>query len=315
MDSSKKTNGYVQFFPSSGRSGSPDVAAFYEPDTGSWQYVFSDPASAKAAIVDPVLEYAPGPVATWTASADRIANYLEEKRLEAVWVLDTHPHADHFSAANYLAQRLGAKQAIGRNTLKVQEIWADLYADDSLADQPGHWDRLLDEGDRLEVGGLGVEVWFSPGHTLASVSYVVGDTVFAHDTLMVPDSGSSRADFPGGDASQLYDTIMRLLRLPADTRLFIGHDYCKGGRTAACMATVAEHWKSNIHFSSKPSREEFIKVRNERDATLDLPDRMLAALQVNIRGGRLPEPDAKGRRVLRLPLDRFAPSGRLKPGT
>ena len=314
MKNAAKADGSTQLFPSSGQPGSPDVAAFYESDTGSWQYVFSDPASGNAAIVDPVLDYSPTAVATWTESADRILDYVREKGLDVVWVLDTHPHADHFSAANHLRERLGAPQAIGRRTLKVQEIWADLYADDTLADRPDHWDRLFDEGDRFEVGDLGVEVWFSPGHTLASITYVVGDAVFAHDTLMVPDSGSSRADCPGGDAGQLYETITRILSLPGDTRIFVGHDYCKDGRGPACMATVAEHWAENIHFSSRPSREEFVRVRGERDATLDLPDRMLAALQINIRGGRLPEPDAKGRRVLRLPLDRFDREGRLKRG-
>ncbi len=303
----------TRFSPSSGRPGSPDVAAFYESDTGSWQYVFSDPATGKAAIVDPVLDYAPTAAATWTDSADRILGYVGEKGLDVVWILDTHPHADHLSAAHYLGERLGAPRAIGVETLKVQAIWADLYADDTLADGPGHWDRMFDEGDRFEVGDLELEVWFSPGHTLASITYVVGDAVFAHDTLMVPDSGSSRADFPGGDAGQLYDSITRILALPGDTRIFVGHDYCKDGRDPACMATVAEHWAENIHFRSKPSRDEFIRVRGERDATLALPDRMLAALQVNIRGGRLPEADAKGRRVLRLPLDRFDRRGRLKP--
>lgn len=299
-------------FPSSGRPGSPEVSAFYESDTGSWQYVFSDPATAQAAIVDPVLNFCPSSGATWTESADAILDHVQARGLTVAWVLDTHPHADHFSAANYLAERLGAPQAIGRNTLKVQEIWADLYADDGLAGDASHWGRLLDEGDRLAVGKLPVEVWYSPGHTLASVSYVVGDTVFAHDTLMLPDSGSSRADFPGGDAGQLYDSIMRILALPADTRIFVGHDYCNGGRAPACMATVAEQWAESIHFRSRPSRDEFIRLRRARDATLALPDRMLAALQVNIRGGRLPEPDAKGRRVLRLPLDRFDRTGRLK---
>ncbi|HUF87954.1 MAG TPA: MBL fold metallo-hydrolase [Thermohalobaculum sp.] len=313
MDSLFKPDASAQFFASTGRPGSPDVAAFYEPDTGSWQYVLSDPASAQAAIVDPVLEFDPASGATWTGSAERILAYLTKQGLTVAWILDTHPHADHFSAAHFLKQRLGAPQAIGRGTLEVQRIWADLYADDTLAGQPGHWDRLFDEGDRFEVGGLGVEVWHSPGHTLASITYVVGDTVFAHDTLMVPDSGSSRADFPGGDAGQLHDSITRILDLPGDTRIFVGHDYCKDGRDPACMATVAEHWAENIHFQTKPSRDEFIHVRGERDATLALPDRMLAALQINIRGGRLPEPDAQGRRVLRLPLDRFDREGRLKP--
>ncbi len=311
METTLKDETGRQFHPSSGRPGSPDVAAFYEPDTGSWQYVFSDPATRRTGIVDPVLNYDPSAGATWTDSADAILAYVAERDLTVDWILDTHPHADHFSAASYLKERLGAPQAIGRKTLEVQKIWADLYADDDLAGHPEHWDRLFDEGDRFEVGGLGVEVWFSPGHTLASISYIVGDAAFVHDTLMVPDSGTSRADFPGGDAGTLFETISRILALPPETRLFVGHDYCKDGRDPACMATVAEHLRENVHLASGPSREEYVRVRSERDATLPLPDRMLAALQVNTRGGRLPEADAKGRRVLRIPLDRFDRHGRL----
>ncbi len=302
------------FFPSSGRPGSPDVAAFYEADTGSWQYVFSDPATGRAGIVDPVLNYDPSAAATWTDAADAILAHVERQGLTVDWILDTHPHADHLSAAHYLKERLGAPQAIGRKTLEVQRIWAELYADDGLAGDASHWDRLLDEGDRLEVGGLGVEVWLSPGHTLASISCIVGDAAFVHDTLMVPDSGTSRADFPGGDPGTLFESISRILALPPDTRLFVGHDYCKDGRAPACMATVAEHLAENIHLAAAPSREAFIRLRSERDATLSLPKRMLAALQVNIRGGRLPEPDARGRRVLRIPLDRFDRQGRLRTG-
>jgi len=302
----------MQMFPSSGAPGSPDVAAFYEPDTGSWQYVFSDPGTGQAAIVDPVLNYDPAGAATWTGAADEILAHVRDQGLTVAWILDTHPHADHFSAAHYLKTRLDAPQAIGRRTLKVQEIWADLYADDTLANHPEHWDRLFEDADSFTVGGLEVRVWLSTGHTLASVSYGVGDAVFAHDTLMVPDSGSSRADFPGGDAGELYDSIRTILALPEDTRVFVGHDYGKNGRDPACMATVAEHRRDNIHVGGDADRETFIRQRSQRDATLSLPDRMLAALQVNIRGGRLPDPDAKGRRVLRLPLDRFDREGRLR---
>ena len=299
-------------FPGNGTASSPDVAAFHDADTGSWQYVVSDPATGAAAIVDPVLNYDPVAVATWTASADEILDHVRARELNVVWILDTHPHADHFSAAQYLKGVLGAPTAIGRKVLEVQDIWADLYADDSLAGQPGHWDRLFDPGESFRVGEIPVHVRLSPGHTLASITYVAGDAAFAHDTLMVPDSGSSRADFPGGDAGTLYDSIMDLLSLPGETRIFVGHDYGPGGREVACMATVDEHKRDNVHVGGDASREDFIRTREARDRTLPLPDRMLAALQVNIRGGRLPEPDAQGRRVLRLPLDRFDSSGRLR---
>ena len=293
--------------PHTDQPGSPDVACFYEETTGSWQYVASDPETKRAIIIDPVLDFDPAGGATWTASADEIADYVAAEGLTVEWVLDTHPHADHFSSAHYLAEKLGAQQAIGEKVLKVQEIWADYYADDSLANSPGHWDRLFADGDSFTVGGLEIKVMLSTGHTLASVSYLVGDAIFAHDTFMVPDSGTSRADFPGGSTEELWESLQAILALPEDTRVFVGHDYGKGGRDPACMATVGEHLESNIHVKRGVTREEFIKTRDERDATLSLPKQMLYALQVNLRGGRLPEPDAKGRAVLRVPLNRFDP--------
>lgn len=297
----------MQFFPSSGQPGSPDVAAFYEEASGSWQYVVIDPATKSAAIIDPVLDFDPASGATWTVSADEIASYVTEQGLNVVWVLDTHPHADHFSAAPYLAERFKAPQAIGKKVLEVQNIWADLYADDSLKNRPDYWQRLFEPGDTFGIGALTAHVILSTGHTLASVSYVIGDAVFAHDTFMVPDSGTSRADFPGGSSEELWDSLQTILAMPEDTRIFVGHDYKKGGREEACMATVAEHKASNIHVKDGISKEEFIETRDARDATLPLPGRMLYALQVNIRGGRLPEPDDKGRAVFSIPVNRFEP--------
>ncbi|WP_417279891.1 MBL fold metallo-hydrolase [Celeribacter sp.] len=297
----------MQFFAASNRPGSPDVAAFYEEASGSWQYVVIDPATKSAAIIDPVLDFDPASGATWTASADEIASFVTEQGLNVVWVLDTHPHADHFSAAPYLAERFKAPQAIGKKVLEVQNIWADLYADDSLKNRPEYWQRLFEPGDTFGIGGLTAHVILSTGHTLASVSYVIGDAVFAHDTFMVPDSGTSRADFPGGSSAELWDSLQTILAMPEDTRIFVGHDYQKGGREEACMATVAEHKASNIHVKDGISKEEFIETRDARDATLPLPGRMLYALQVNIRGGRLPEPDDKGRAVFSIPVNRFEP--------
>lgn len=297
----------MQFFPSSGKPGSPGVAAFYDEASGSWQYVASDPATSDAVIIDPVLDFDPAAGATWTTSADEILAYVEDKGLNVVWVLDTHPHADHFSSAAYLAEKAGGKQGIGKKVLEVQNIWADYYADDSLKNHPEHWDRLFEDGEAFSAGSLEIRVMLSTGHTLASISYVIGDAVFAHDTFMVPDSGTSRADFPGGSSEDLWDSLQAILAMPGDTRVFVGHDYRSGGRKEACMATVAEHKVSNIHVKDGISKQEFIETRDERDATLPLPDRMLYALQVNIRGGRLPEPDARGRAVLRVPLNRFEP--------
>ncbi|WP_068303293.1 MBL fold metallo-hydrolase [Pararhodobacter sp. CCB-MM2] len=293
----------MQTFPHRLTGNSPDVAAFYDADTGSWQYVVSDPETGQAAIIDPVLNFDPKAGATWTACADAILDYVRDRALTVAWILDTHPHADHFSAAHYLKGKLGAPTAIGAKVLQVQEIWADLYADGSLKDRPDFWDRMWQDGESFALGNLSVQVRLSTGHTLASVSYLIGDAIFAHDTLMMPGSGSSRADFPGGSAAELWETIRMILDLPGETRVFIGHDY---GDEPACMATVAEHRASNKHVKDGITREEFIRTREARDATLSLPDRMLHALQVNLRGGRLPEPDAKGRAVLRVPLNRFA---------
>lgn len=297
----------MQFYPASTNPGSPNVAAFYEKATGSWQYVAWCPDSMKAIIIDPVMDFDPAAGATWTRSADEILAYVREEGLDVEWVLDTHPHADHFSAARYIKEQLGGapKQAIGELVLRVQEIWADMYADDSLKNHPEYWDRLFKAGDSFAVGNCLVGVTLSTGHTLASVTYSMGDAVFAHDTFMVPDSGTSRCDFPGGSSEEMWDTLQTILANPGDTRIFVGHDYGKGGRTEACMATVAEHKSANIHVRDGITREEFIATRNARDATLPLPDRMLYALQVNIRGGRLPEQDDKGRAVLRIPLNRF----------
>lgn len=294
----------LPYSPSRG-PGSPDVQPFWDAATGSLQYVLSCPRTREAAVVDPVLELDPGAAATRTAQADDILAYLAERGLALAWILDTHPHADHLSAAAYLKARTGAPIAIGERVKRVQEIWRDLYAMDDFPADGSQWDRLFAEGDTFAVGALAGRVMLSTGHTLASVTYVVGDAAFVHDTLMMPDSGSSRADFPGGDARELYDSIMAILSLPDETRLFVGHDYRPGGRPPAGEATVAEHKASNKHFAGAPTREEFVRIRSERDATLALPDRMLMALQVNMNGTRLPEPDAEGRRILRIPLDRF----------
>ena len=281
------------------------IASFYDEKTGSFQYVIADKATRSAAIIDPVMDYDEKAGATGTKNADAIANHIEKEGLNVVWVLDTHPHADHFSAAPYLAKKFGAPTAIGREVVEVQELWKELYG---LPDFPadGHqWDRLLDAGDTLEVGELKGRVLFSPGHTLASISYVFDDAAFVHDTLMVPDSGTSRADFPGGDARALYGSIREFLKMPGETALFVGHDYGKNGREPYGMATVAEQRAGNIHVKDGIDEAEFVRLRTERDAKLPLPDLMLAALQVNLRGGRLPEPEANGHAYLRIPLNRF----------
>ena len=283
------------------------VASFYDKKTGSFQYVITDRATRSAAIIDPVLDFDEKAASTSTRNADEIIKYIEDERLKVEWILDTHPHADHFSAAPYLAERFGAPRAIGEKVIGVQKLWKDIYCLPDFPADGSQWDRLFVAGDTFRVGEIEGRVLFSPGHTLASISYVFGDVAFVHDTLMVPDSGTSRADFPGGDAHALYRSIREILALPGDTATFVGHDYGKDGREPMCVATIAQQRAENIHVKDGINEEQFVRIRKERDATLLLPDLMLAALQVNIRGGRLPEPECDGRSFLKVPLDYFKP--------
>lgn len=285
---------------------SPQVTGFYEPDTGSIQYVVSCPRTKKAAIVDAVWNFDPKRARTETKSADEILAHVKELGLSVNWVLDTHPHADHFTAAAYLKDRIGCPQAIGAKVREVAVLWREFYNEPKAFDVDLAFDRFFADGDTFKIGTLPVRVMLSPGHTLASITYVVGDdAAFVHDTLMVPDSGSSRTDFPGGDAAVLYRSIQAILALPASTRLFVGHDYCKGGREPKWEATVAEHKAKNIQVKDGVSQDQFVKLRTERDKTLALPDRMLHALQVNLRGGRLPEPENNGRSYFKIPANWF----------
>jgi glyoxylase-like metal-dependent hydrolase (beta-lactamase superfamily II) len=287
---------------------SPIIRAFFDRPTGSLQYVFHCPATRKAAIVDPVWNFYPKAGAVTTESADEILGYIDAEMLDVVWVLDTHPHADHFTAARYLSDKLAAPAAIGEKVTGVQELWKTLYhLGDELPADGSQWDRLFAEGDEFMVGEIPVRVMFSPGHTLASITYVAGDAAFVHDTLMMPEKGTSRADFPGGSAEDLWNSLRAILDLPNDTRLYIGHDYPGGDAAPEYMATVAEHRLRNRHVKDGIGKAEFIATRTARDATLPLPDRMLAALQVNIRGGRLPEAEADGSSYLKIPLGKFDP--------
>ncbi len=284
----------------------PVVRPFYDEATGSFQYVVHDPATRQAATIDVVWDYDPVAARTGTDNADRVLDYVRDERLDVVWILDTHPHADHLIAAPYLQSVLGAPRVIGAEVVGVQRLWREIYGlETELAVDGSQWDRLVEEGDRLPLGELAIEVWFSPGHTLASVTYRVGDAAFVHDTLMMPDLGTSRCDFPGGSARRLYASLQRILALPDTTRLFVGHDYPPDSRAAACASTVAEQRAANVHLRGGVSEADYVAKREARDATLALPKRMLAALQVNVRGGRLPEPDAAGRTFLKLPVNRF----------
>ena len=280
----------------------PDIEAIYDPPSGSVQYVVSDPATRRCAIIDPVLDYDEKSGSTATVNADRLLEHVAGHGLEVEWILDTHPHADHFSAAAYLAARTGAPTAIGRAVIGVQKLWQEIYNLPSLRIDGSQWDRLFDDGERFAIGDLPVEVIHSPGHTLASVTYLIGDCAFIHDTLFFPDSGTARCDFPGGSAEALWQSIQRILTLPDETRLWTGHDYCAGGREPRWESTVAIQKRENVHLAGR-SQGDFIAMRQDRDRTLPIPRLMLHALQVNLNGGRLPEPEANGIRYLKLPID------------
>ncbi|MFS2154216.1 MBL fold metallo-hydrolase [Rhizobium sp. Rhizsp42] len=285
----------------------PEVAGFHDARTGSIQYVVSCPTTRKCAIIDPVLDFDEKSGSTATTNADSLLDHIARHDLTLEWILDTHPHADHFSAASYLKQRTGVPTAIGEHIVQVQEIWKEIYNWLDLACDGSQWDRLFSDGDTFMIGDLEARVMHSPGHTLASISYVIGDAAFIHDTLFMPDSGSARADFPGGSADSLRTSIERILDLPDQTRLFTGHDYMPGGREALWESSVAEQKQKNPHIAGR-SRAEFIEIREARDRTLPMPKLILHALQVNIRGGALPEPEADGRRYLKIPLDALSGS-------
>lgn len=281
--------------------GKLDVKGFFDPRTWSVQYVVSDPRSKDCVIIDPVLDYDEKSGSVATHNADTILAYIANRGLKLTWILDTHPHADHFSAAQYLKERTGAPTAIGEYVVDVQRLWRDLYNLGDLATDGSQWDRLFAHGDRFDVGDIKGRVLFSPGHTLASITYVIGDAAFVNDTLFMPDSGTARADFPGGSAAMLWCSIQEILSLPDETRIFTGHDYQPGGREPLWESTVAQQKALNPHVAGV-SEEQYVALRKERDRTLPMPKLILHALQVNIRGGRLPEPEDNGTRYLKIPL-------------
>ncbi|UXZ54250.1 MBL fold metallo-hydrolase [Halomonas sp. 7T] len=283
-------------------AGTPDVAGFFDPRTFSVQYVVSDPATKQCAIIDPVLDFDEKSGATATHHADELLAYIAKEGLSVEWILDTHPHADHFSAAQYLKEKTGAPTAIGEHVTKVQALWKEIYHWPEMPTDGRQWDTLFAEGDTFTIGELKARVMHSPGHTLASITYVIGDAAFVHDTLFQPDFGTARADFPGGDAHVLWNSIQQILALPDATRVFTGHDYMPDGREPQWESTVAEQRDGNPHLAGV-SEAAYIALRRKRDSELPMPKLILHSLQVNARGGRLPEPEANGKRYLKIPLD------------
>ncbi|MEO6382321.1 MAG: MBL fold metallo-hydrolase [Nitrobacter sp.] len=291
----------------------PIVKGFFDKRTFSIQYVVADPATKKCAIIDPVLDLDERSGATATRSADEILAYIAAEGLSVEWILDTHPHADHLSAARYFKGKTDARTAIGDRIGEVQELWKKIYNWRDFPVDGSQWDHLFAPRERFMVGNIEASVMFSPGHTLASITYVIGDAAFVHDTLFMPDSGTARADFPGGSASKLWRSIQDIMALPESTRLFTGHDYQPGKRQPLWESTVGEQKSKNKHLMKAKTEEQFVTLREERDRKLPMPKLILHALQVNIRGGRLPEPASDGRRYLTFPLDALAGAAWSKP--
>ncbi|WP_127145807.1 MBL fold metallo-hydrolase [Pelagibacterium montanilacus] len=284
-------------------TGKPLVKGFFDPRTWSIQYVVADPKTRQCAIIDPVLDYDEKSGATATIHADAILAYVAEQGYTVQWILDTHPHADHFSAAQYLKDKTGAPTAIGEKVVEVQKLWKGIYNWPDFPADGSQWDKLFARGETFKLGDIEGHILFSPGHTLASITYVIGDAAFVHDTLFMPDSGTARADFPGGSASRLWSSIQEILALPDETRVFTGHDYQPGGREPKWESTVAEQKATNTHMSTCKTEAEFVKIREGRDRTLPMPKLILHALQINTNAGRLPEPEDNGKRYLRIPLN------------
>jgi len=282
----------------------PEVESFFHRDTGTWTHVIHD--GGAGAIIDPVLDYDAAAARTATASADAVLAFVRQRGLRIGWILETHAHADHLSAAGYLHDTLVAPIAIGRGIVDVQAHFKPVFGlGDDFAADGSQFDRLLDDGDVLPVGSLRVRAMATPGHTRDGLTYIAGDAAFVGDTLFAPDIGTARCDFPGGDATQLYASIRRILALPPSTRLFLCHDYPPPVRAAWRETTIACEAQENVQIGGDVGEADFVAKRRARDATLPVPRLLLPALQVNIRGGRLPPADADGRRYLRLPLDRM----------
>ncbi len=282
----------------------PEVTAFFDAHTNTVSYVVKDRNSTSCAIIDSVMDidYAAGRISY--QSADKIIKFVRDHCLKVEWLIETHAHADHLSAAPYIQEKLGGKLGIGENIKIVQKVFGKIFNEGTEFQRDGsQFDRLFKDGDTYQIGSMTAFAMLTPGHTPACMTHVIGDTAFVGDTLFMPDGGTARADFPGGDAHVLYRSIKRVLSLPPATRLFMCHDYAPGGREIKWETTVAEERENNIHVRDGVTEAEFVNMRTARDATLALPNLIIPSIQVNIRGGHLPEPDAAGKRHLKVPIN------------
>lgn len=282
----------------------PNVNAFFDEATFTITYVIADPTTGRAAVVDPVLDFDPASGRTSTTSADKVIEFIKGENLEIDWILETHVHADHLSGAPYIREQLGGKTAIGANVTAVQKTFKGVFNLKDLATDGSQFDHLFADDESFDIGAIAGRVIATPGHTPACITYVIGDAAFVGDTLFMPDFGSARTDFPGGDATQLYESVQKILSLPDETRLFMCHDYKAPGRDVYAWETsVAEQRASNIHINDTVSREAFVEMREGRDSQLGMPKLILPSLQVNLCAGRLPEPEDNDIRYLKIPLN------------
>jgi len=284
-------------------ANAPEIRAFYDPDTHTVTHVVSDPGTRCAAIIDSVLDYDPKSGRTSHDSAERVIAYVREAGLTVEWLLETHAHADHLSAAPHLKAQLGGRIAIGAHIREVQDLFGKIFNAPDISGCGREFDHLFEDGERFRIGELEVEVLHTPGHTPACVTYRVGDDAFVGDTLFMPDYGTARCDFPGGDAATLYRSIHTLLALPPHTRLHLCHDYPPEEREPAWVCTVAEQRMENIHVHEGVSEADFVVLREARDQTLDMPRLILPSVQVNVRAGKLPPPEDNGVSYLKIPLN------------
>lgn len=284
-------------------SSDPQITAFFDEATNSVSYLVADPETKSAAIIDALLDFDQASAVVSTQSADEILAAAESQRLNIDWILETHAHADHLSAAGYLRGRTGVNVGIGADIVEVQRAFGPVFDASDIKPDAADFDRLLKDGELIPLGALSIEVMATPGHTPACVSYRIGNAVFVGDTLFMPDYGTARCDFPGGDARQLYRSIRRILALPRETRLFLCHDYKAPGRDRfAWETTVGEQLDRNVHIGGSVSEDDFVAMREARDATLCTPKLLYPAIQVNIRAGRLPPAESSGHRFLRIPV-------------
>lgn len=283
----------------------PSIAGFFDEATNTISYVVHDPKTAEAAIIDSVLDYEAASGRTSNGSADRIAEYVTSNDLKVMWLIETHAHADHISAAPYLQEKLGGKLAIGREIIRVQEVFGKLFNAGTDFERDGsQFDKLFDDGETFNIGQLEGIALHVPGHTPADMAFIIGDAAFVGDTIFMPDFGTARADFPGGDAHQLFQSIRRLLSLPDETRLFLCHDYKAPGRDDyAWETTVKQQREGNVHVKDGTTEAEFVAMRTARDKDLPMPNLIMPSVQVNIRGGRLPAPEDNGVSYIKIPVN------------